>query len=275
MKGQIASGDAHPCLALFGFLWYKLFMRELPLYLKLLESEARQLSLRESLKMRQHQPVLERVAKTAVARTVGCSCVQTVASKYVAKYSNNLIRGHGSLRYLGSGWEQVVFEDSLSDEVVKLLLRSGHISLKKRDADVVAEELVDIDRQCAEVAPSIWLPSQMSTVEVGSKKKIILRQPRMRSALPRGTYSLDIMKDNAISPELKRRFAQGVLNIIEKVGVVPDLAGPDNVMYGDHPGLDEGIVIVDTIPLVPGNGDSLKGRKEYDLAMEVIEAGSI
>lgn len=248
-------------------------MREIPLRLKHLGDTSKGHSFRDTLMLCGERSFPQKLAITSITHTLG----NPLVNKLMWHFSN------ADMEYCGAGMEQVVLKDERG--VFKIVMRSGNFSGLGSKVEEAVSALDDINSQCVDTAPAVWTPSDFSVVEttgIGKRTHVGVRQPFINPVI-KGSFSpFELLRHPAIEPHARRRFARGVLKIVEKVGVMPDLGGRNNVMYGvpDTPHSKEpcALYLVDTIP-IEGSPDSIRrakvpGESEsfYDRISRVAEA---
>ena len=227
-------------------------MREIPLRLKHLGDMSDGLTVRDTLRLCGDRHCAQKIAIASITHGLGLSPINRLLWRLTAS----------DMTYVSAGMEQVVLRDG--DEILKIIMRSSnHPNLGAYTKEGVAE-LEAINKQCMEAAPEIWTSTDFSSIKtkgLARKLRVAVRQPYIQSVAGGGHSPFDLLRHKEVCPTQAREFARSVLRIVEKVGVVPDLGGRDNVMYGssvDSSSMTPRLHIVDTLPI---EGDASYLRK--------------
>lgn len=239
-------------------------MRELALKVKHLGREGGRFKTRDIWKKLDDLSVCERAAKVAIMQTLGSQPLTAL-----------LQCAFGDEELISAGYEQIVFADGLQG-VKKVLMGSNNYPVNGRDPLTVATELNSLSQACEGAAGANWMPTTFSvekTTGALGRLRVIARQPLLIAAIPAEMTTQELINDASVPKPLKAQFGAAVLNIIEQVGVVPDLDNYSNVRFGGICGGDDVLAIVDTIPFDPGLARKKTGghTSAYDKAMSIVE----
>lgn len=200
--------------------------------------EAEQKSVSEMWAVRQHQPLPERIVKTAVGAALQSAVVRERALRY-AKTSKDF-PGHTRI---GEGEDQTVFRRG--DRVVKLL----HSALQRypdRSMEDIAHMLQTATDTCKPYMGRMWVPTDFDVVvlPVSGDEAVVARQPYIRS---RASYrTMDVLAaDPQVPITEKHRFAENAGELHHMTGLHVDVLGPHNVCLSQIGGL----VVNDTLPI--------------------------
>lgn len=122
-----------------------------------ISAEARQRSTADMWRVRDQQPLAQRIGKTALGFILHSESIRNKAVKRVAKFV-------GGDSVLGHGVEQVVVASG-NDAVVKLLIHT--ISQDRLEVETKAKQLVEQAGVCKEYLADYWLNTQFEPVDLG------------------------------------------------------------------------------------------------------------
>jgi hypothetical protein len=177
-------------------------------------AEARGRSTLDIWRVRKGQPILPRMARTAIGCVLQSEKVRDTLTAHVA-------RSIGGTAVLGQGSEQLVVEDG--ESVLKLLVHS--ISSDRDLVEAKAEQLQTDANHCQAYLGDYWLPTVFECVQLVGKQKfaVVGHQPRLESR-----HLFSSAADIAPGEET-RDIAHRIVSLYEHKGLYPDLIGAKNI----------------------------------------------
>jgi hypothetical protein len=220
-------------------------------FVERLETMSREnlMSTRESRDLRSGQPIARRMAMTALSGVIN------------QKYIHNIMleKCYGALpldfmHRVGSGGQQLVYEPSTIQGVVKKLLKGTlheDLALVRRSAEANQRTFDTMERA---LGVFVHPTSYEATETTGGSWVVTAVQERLdelgQSVFHRGTFAHTTSEEIDLSI-----FAQRALGYIDDTGMLPDLLGPSNVvLLGGSP------LLIDNLPHTPDEGRMLMER---------------
>jgi hypothetical protein len=198
-----------------------------------ISAEARQRSTADMWRVRDQQPLAQRIGKTALGFILHSESIRNKAVKRVAKFV-------GGDSVLGHGVEQVVVASG-NDAVIKLLIHT--ISQDRLEVETKAKQLIEQAGVCKDYLADYWLNTQFEPVDLGNNRSaVVARQQRLVDPL-----LFPSAKDVEVGHDTYD-FARRALNLHAVSGLYPDILGVNNLARTQPFGR---LCLIDTIPVVP------------------------
>lgn len=213
----------------------------------------------------QHETILRSFGRISFHRTVGV----VLCDLSVGNYPKDP-------RFVGKGFEQLVFTSEDGKEVEKLLAKT--IGSSKEKAETTAGRLQELSDITAEHMGDFWLPTSFYASKLSTRlgrHAVVAVQPFIRPITIFDNMSqLYTYRTDRDYQTQQQTLCARIANLYANTGLLPDMLTEGNFATINDADNREAIRVIDTLPETPDKHRNLarnRGRTRLEAHLEILD----